>query len=196
MSRVEFFYDFVSPYSYLASTQIEAVCARAGADLAWRPFLLGAVMKATGNRPPAEIAAKAAYMLADLQRWAGHYGVPYRFPPVFPVNSLRALRAAYVAAGEGKIVPFTHAAYRAYWVEGRDLAADDVLRSILAEVGLDAAATLSRIGEQEIKDALRLATDEAVSRGAFGAPAIFVGDHLFFGNDRLDFVEAELKKRA
>ena len=192
MARVEFFYDFVSPYSYLAATQIEALCKRAAAQLAWRPFLLGAVMKATGNSPPASVAGKARWILGDLSRWARSYGVPYAFPALFPANSLRALRLAFVADAEGRIAAYSHAVFRAYWVEGRDIGTDEVLRSVLTEVGLDATQALHEIEQPAIKEALRRSTDEAVLRGAFGAPAIFVGDDLFWGNDRLPFVEAAL----
>jgi len=192
MATLEFFYDFTSPYSYLASTRVEAVAARAGARVRWRPFLLGGVLKATGNRAPIEVPAKGKYMLRDLQRWADRLGVPYRFPDVFPIPSILALRCALAAEAKGKLVPFSHAVFRAAWGEGRDIAQPEVLAAIAGAVGLDGAAIVA--SAPEFKQALVAHTQEAVDRGAFGAPALFVGDELFVGNDRLDFVEEALRK--
>jgi len=192
MATLEFFYDFTSPYSYLASTRVEAVAARAGAELRWRPFLLGGVLKATGNRAPIEVPAKGKYMLQDLQRWADRLGVPYRFPESFPIASILALRCAFGAEAQGKLVPFTHAVFRAAWGEGRDIARPEVVAAIGNAVGLDGAALVASAPEH--KQALVASTQEAVDRGAFGGPAFFVGDQLFVGNDRLDFVEEALRR--
>ncbi len=185
---VEFFFDLSSPYSYLAATQIESVVAETGAQLAWRPFVLGAVFKATGNDMPARVPAKAKYMLTDLERWAKRYGVPFRFSSHFPVNAIKAMRLAIVAdrAGQGGL--FIRAAFFAMWADDRDLADEGVLRDLAAQFGLDLAA----IEDPAIKAALKENTDDAIRRGSFGAPSIFVGDQFFLGNDRLDFVRAAL----
>lgn len=189
MKAMKFFYDFVSPYSYLASTRVEAEARRAGGEVAFRPFFLGGVFKATGNRAPAEIPAKLKHMWVDLQRWARRLGVPLELPPAFPVASLLALRTALEAARLGKLVPYTHAAFRAYWVEGRDIADAQVLAAVASSAGIDGAAAVA--AAPQYKEALVRQTQEAVDRGAFGAPTFFVpapgGEEMFVGNDRLDF---------
>jgi 2-hydroxychromene-2-carboxylate isomerase len=191
MAVLEFFYDFVSPYSYLASTRVEAVAARAGATVRWRPFVLGGVFKATGNRAQFEVPAKAKHMLTDLDRWAKRLGVPLRFPTDFPFSSILSLRAALAAEAAGVLVPCTHAVYRARWAEGRDIADPAVLTAVLTEAGLDGAALVAAAPSH--KEALMKQTQEAIDRGAFGAPLFFVGTEMFVGNDRLDFVEEALR---
>jgi 2-hydroxychromene-2-carboxylate isomerase len=195
MKRVEFFFDLSSPYSYLASTQIEAVAARAGAEVAWRPFVLAAVFKAANNTMPAASPPKAKWMVRDLERWAAHYGVPFRFASRFPINGIRAERLILVGerAGANTAGPLAHAAFHAFWVDDRDLTDDAVLRDLAAGAGLDPERALAAIEEPEIKARLREHTDDAIRRGAFGAPAMFVGEELFWGNDRLPFVEAALR---
>lgn len=193
MPELEFFYDFVSPYSYLASTRIEALAARTGATLRYRPFLLGGVFKASGNRAPIEVEAKGKHMWIDLERWARHLGVPLVRPPVFPVPSILALRTALAAEPQGKLVPFTHAAFRACWGEGKDLGVPEVVEAIAASVGLDGKATVAAAADHKV--ALLRQTQETVDRGAFGAPTFFVNrTEMFVGNDRLDFVEAALRR--
>ncbi len=193
---VELFFDIGSPYSYLAATQIEAVAAGTGARVRWRPFLLGAVFKATGNEMPARVAAKARWMLDDIARWAKRYGVPFKMSTRFPLNTLRterALAAAARIAGEEVVGPFALTLFRAYWVDDKDVSSDDEIRAAATAVRLDADAVIAATDAQETKDLLRANTDEAVRRGAFGAPTIFVGDAMFWGNDRLDLVEDELR---
>ncbi len=191
MATLEFFYDFVSPYSYLASTRVEAIAARTGATLRWRPFVLGGVFKATGNRAPIENPAKARQMLLDLGRWSRRLGVPLHFPEVFPFNPILSLRTALAAEAAGKLVPATHAIYKARWASARDIADPAVLAAVLTEAGLDGAALVA--AAPNYKEALMKQTQEAVDRGAYGAPLFFVGEELFLGNDRLDFVEEALK---
>jgi 2-hydroxychromene-2-carboxylate isomerase len=192
---LEFFFDYSSPYSYLACQQVEAVAQRTGAELRWRPFLLGAVFKATGNVPPISTANKASWLLRDVQEWTSYLGLPpFRMPENFPINSLKANRLGLVAAEQGRIVPFSHAAFRAAFAEGKDLSDPQVLAGLARLAELDPEQALAKSETQEIKDALRRNTDEALSRGAFGAPTFFVGDELFFGNDRLMFVERALSR--
>jgi len=192
---LEFFFDYASPYSYLASEQLEAVVKRTGAEVRWRPFLLGAVFKATGNVPPISTPSKGLYLAKDLDDWARSLGLPaFRMPDDFPINSLKANRLGLVAAEQGSIVPFSHAAFRAAFVHGKDLNEPAVLAELARAAELDPDKALARLDNQEIKDALRRNTDEAVSRGAFGAPTFFVGERMFFGNDRLMFVERALSE--
>ena len=192
---VEFYYDLGSPYSYLASTQIERICEKYNAQLEWKPFLLGGVYKETGNRAPLEVPNKKAYMIKDLADWAGYYGVRFNFPDLFPLNSVKPMRGALVAKEREKIRDYTHKLFELYWIDGEDLSQDEVLEKAVTELGLDASWFLRRIGEQDIKDKLREETIEAVKRGAFGAPTIFVGDKMFWGNDRLIFLEEYLKRK-
>lgn len=186
----------MSPYSYLASTRVEDVCARTGATLLWKPFLLVAVFKATENAGPLSSPAKAAYAIQDLLRWVEHYGLPpLVLPEGFPFRALEVNRMGLVALEEGKMAPFTHAAYRAIFQQGRNLTDRGALAEVAQAAGLDPARALERIDSPEIKDGLRKNTDEAVARGAFGAPTFFVGDELYVGNDRLMFVEQALNKK-
>jgi 2-hydroxychromene-2-carboxylate isomerase len=196
---VEFFFDIGSPYSYLAATQLKALGERTRARVRWRPFLLGGVFKAAGNTMPAQVPAKASYMLRDLDRWAESYGVPFRMPSQFPVNTLtcqRALVAAGRLAGEEVISPFALGLYHAYWVADRDVSDPQVIRDVAQSVGLDGDAVVAATTDAAVKDALRAATEEAVARGAFGAPTFFVGEELFWGNDRLLHVEGLLRRNA
>jgi 2-hydroxychromene-2-carboxylate isomerase len=184
--QIELFFDIGSSYSYLAATQMERLASKTGVPVRWRPFLLGAVFKATGNDMPARIPAKARWMLNDMAMWAKHYDVPFRMPTRFPLITLRTQRA--LAAAElrdpASVAPFALALFRAYWAVGRDPTTDDVIREVAPDPGIVAA-----IDAPETKDHLRATTDEAVRRGAFGAPAMFVGDTLFWGNDRIALLE-------
>lgn len=190
MPTLEFFYDFVSPYSYLASTRVEALAARTGASVRWRPFLLGGVLKATGNRAPIETVAKGRHMWVDLTRWARRLDVPFRRPATFPFGSILGLRAA-LAAPPAELPRLTHAVYRAAWGDARDIADPGVLTAVLSEAGVDGPALVA--AAPTMKEALAAQTQDAVDRGAYGAPTFFVGAEMFVGNDRLDFVEEALR---
>lgn len=195
---IEFFFDVGSPYSYLAATQIEAVAERAGADVRWRPFLLGGVFKETGNDLPARVAQKARYMVGDLLRWANHYGEPLRFPSRFPLNTLKAQRAlaAVARAQPERVRELALGLFRAYWVDDQDVSQPEVVARVASGCGLDGEAIVGEAETQEVKDLLRGWTGEAVGRGAFGAPSMFVGDELFWGNDRLDLLERKLREQG
>jgi 2-hydroxychromene-2-carboxylate isomerase len=190
---IEFFWDPASPYTYLASTQIEAVAARAGAAVVWKPFLLGKVFEATGNRMPAACPAKGKHLFQDVQRWAQHYGVPVGFPKVFPVNSVAALRCAIAATAQGKGADYAKAVMKAYWGDGQDISQPEVLAAVAAGLSLDGAALLAQTQDAAVKDVLRANTEEAVKRGAFGAPTFYVGEQMFWGNDRLVLLEEFLR---
>ena len=191
---VEFFFDFGSPASYLAWTQLPAICRAAGATLVYRPMLLGGVFQATGNASPITVPAKGKYMLTDLARFAQRYGVPMRFNPHFPINTLALMRAAVgVQQREpARFEEFVAAMFRAMWVDGRNMADAATVGEVLAQAGFDAQAVLALSGDATVKDALKASTEEAVRRGAFGAPTMFVGSQMFFGQDRLDFVREAL----
>ena len=192
---VEFFYDFGSPTVYLAATQLPDITATVGATIDWRPMLLGGVFKSTGNQSPVVVPAKAAYMNNDLKRFAKRYGVPFRFNPHFPINTLALMRGA-VAYQDDVVVSSTYrdAIFRAIWVEARNLNEPDVIGQVLSDAGLDPAELMNRIGQQTVKDQLIANTEEAVNRGVFGAPTFFVGEQMFFGQDRLDFVAEAISR--
>jgi 2-hydroxychromene-2-carboxylate isomerase len=190
---LEFYYDYGSPYSYLADTQIEAIAKRAGASLVRKPMLLGGVFKATGNASPMTVAPKSKWSAFDIPMWARHYGVPFKPNPFFPINTLALMRGAAAAQIDGDFERYHPALYKAMWVDGRNLNDMAEVAAVLSEAGLDASRIGSRIQDQDVKDRLKATTDEAVARGVFGAPTSFVGDMMFFGNDRLPFVEMALK---
>ena len=190
---LEFFFDYGSPYSYLADTQVEAIARRTGATLVRKPMLLGGVFKSTGNASPMTIELKSKWSATDLPMWARHYGVPFQRNPFFPVNTLALMRGATAAQIDGVFETYHPAMFRAMWVEGRNLNDIKEVVAVLTAAGLDAQKIGNRIQDQDVKDRLKAVTDEAVGRGVFGAPTSFVDDKMFFGNDRLPFVELALK---
>ncbi|MGO9454720.1 MAG: 2-hydroxychromene-2-carboxylate isomerase [Candidatus Binataceae bacterium] len=187
--QVEFFFDYGSPFSYLADTQLPAIAARHGAEIIYKPMLLGGVFKATGNSSPITIPAKAKFMMAELQRWPRKYGVPMKMNPHFPINTIKLMRGAIAAQMQGKFAGYHPAVFRGVWVEELDLGQSAVLAELLKKIRMDPES----IEGDEIKNQLRANTDEAVERGAFGAPTFFVGGEMFWGNDRLEFVEEALR---
>ena len=191
---LEFYFDYGSPYSYLADTQVEAIAQRAGAMLVRKPMLLGGVFKATGNHSPAELPQKSAWSAFDMPMWAHHYGVPFQRNPFFPVNTLALMRGAAAAQIDGSFERYHPAVFKAMWVEGRNLNDMKEVAAVLSAAGLDAAKFGARIQDQDVKDRLKTTTEEAVARGVFGAPTCFVDKMMFFGNDRLPFVEMALKE--
>lgn len=197
---LDVYFDYSSPFAYLGVSQIERVATEAGATLAWRPFLLGGLFKAIGtpNVPlMAMPAAKQRYQLVDMRRWADHWGVPFRFPSRFPMNTVTALRMSLQLTTR-ELPPFMHAVFRAYWADDRDIADPEALRAIAADCGLDGEALLAGAADPAIKDRLRQATDEAADRGVCGVPSFLVrsdeGDPgmLFWGQDRLELVAEAL----
>jgi 2-hydroxychromene-2-carboxylate isomerase len=192
--RVEYFFDFGSPTSYLAWTQLPAIAAAAGADIAWRPMLLGGVFKATGNASPVSVAAKGRWMGQDIRRWAKRYGVPFRFNPYFPINTLTLMRGAVALQMRrpDDFSKYLDVVHRAMWQDERNLGDPAVLAATLSAAGFDADAFTGLAAEPEVKAALVANTEEAVARGVFGAPTFFVGESMFFGQDRLDFVREAL----
>ena len=192
---VEFFFDFGSPTTYLAWTQLPALCGAAGAQLVYRPMLLGGVFQATGNASPITVPAKGRYMLRDMERYARRYGVPLRFNPHFPINTLTLMRGAVglQLTQPGRFDEYVRTMFHAMWVEPQNLGDPAVLAGVLTRAGFDAQAMLDLVSRSDVKDALKANTEEAARRGAFGAPTMFVGEQMFFGQDRLDFVREALR---
>jgi 2-hydroxychromene-2-carboxylate isomerase len=191
-ASIEFFWDPASPFTYLAATQIEKLAADCGATLVWKPFVLGKAFEATGNRPPISVPAKGQHLFKDLKRWATYYGVPFQFPKSFPVASIAPERAAIAADRAGKGAEFAKAVMTAHWGEGRDISQAEELKAVAADVGLDGEAIVAATQDPAVKEALKANTDEAIRRGAFGAPTFFVGEEMFWGNDRLELLRAYL----
>lgn len=193
-NTAEFFFDVGSPASYLASTQMPALCAKAGANLIYKPMLLGGVFQATGNASPAMVAAKGRYMTVDLGRFAKRYGVDFKMNPHFPINTLQLMRGVIgmQLRQPARFEAFLTAVFTALWVKGANLNDPAVTATTLVEAGFDPTEVFALVNDADIKAALKANTEEAVARGVFGAPTVFVGDAMFFGQDRLDFVREAL----
>ena len=192
---LDFYFDVGSPAAYLAWTQVPKLARETGATVHYRPFLLGGVFQATGNRSPMEVPAKSQWMRVDLQRFAARYGVPYRHNPHFPINTLTLMRAALglQLRQPERLLPFGDAVYKAIWVDGRNMNDPAEVGRVLQEAGFDPQAVLALTQDPEVKEQLKAATQQAVARGVFGAPTFFVGDQMFWGQDRLDFVKEALQ---
>ena len=196
--RIEFFFDCSSPWTYLAFHAVQPLAAELGAAIDWKPILVGGVFN-TVNPTVYESRSKpnplkASYMLKDLADWARLYGLKIVFPPtVFPVNSVKCMRGAFVALDEGKLVPYATAAFEAYWSDDRDISKDEALADIAAKAGLERQRFFSSIESDACKSRLRANTDELIERGGFGSPTMFVDGSMFFGNDRLPLVRAALE---
>ena len=194
--KIEFFYDCSSPWTYLAFTKIEEVAGRHHADLVWRPILVGGVFNAVNSSVYESrsnpVKPKARYFAKDLQDWAHLYKIKIGSPTVFPVNSVKAMRGAFVAHEYDKISLYSRRVFERYWGDNRDISQDDVLREIVHEVGLDEHEYFTKIASADYKAKLKANTDELIERGGFGSPTIFVDGSMFFGNDRLPLVEHAL----
>lgn len=196
---VRFYYDFSSPNAYFAAVLLPQLAARRSARIEYKPFLLGGLFKTLGVHmtPGMSSTNKAAHTQRDLERWGRKHDIPFRFPSRFPMNTVKPLRIALALDAVPELRErFVLSIFRAYWVEDRDISDDAVLKDLLAGLGVDADALLARAEDPELKDKLRTATDEAVQAGVFGAPTFIVDGELFFGKDRLDFVEDALEGRV
>lgn len=193
MAHLEYHFDIVCPYAYLGSTQVASLCRKNNATLSWHPVLLGGILKSTDVDPMFTVKLsqeKAKHNLLDMHRTADVLGVPFKFNPLHPIRTVKVQRALIAADANEALI---HALYEAYWVEGLDLSQDSVLQAVLDDAGLDGQGIMDAVEQPEIKARLREATDRVVARGAFGVPAMFVGDELVWGQDRLHFVERLLQ---
>ncbi len=194
---IELLYDFGSPTSYLAYTQLPAIAARTGARLELTPVLLGGIFKATGNASPASVPAKGKWMMGDMAMWARHYGVVFNRNPHFPINTLTLMRGAWWARSIGRLDAYSDAVFDAMWgAHPQNLGDEVLLTALLQRCGFDVEAFRAGVASEPVKDALKQATERAVARGVFGCPTMFVGDRMFFGQDRLAFVEAAVRDAA
>lgn len=190
---LEVYFDFSSPYAYLACTQIENVAKRTGARIVWRPLLLGGLFRSIGQVDAPVLTwsdAKRDYTFKDMDRWAAYWGVPFRFPSRFPTNTVKALRCYLAIDDQVKRDSFCLRAFRAYWAEDRDISDEAVLRELL---GAESEQVFARLGDPEIKQALLEATQYAEKQGVFGVPSFSIdGGDLYWGQDRLSLVEEAL----
>lgn len=201
-ARIAFYFDCSSPWTYLAFERIQAVAAKAQAQIAWKPILVGGVFNAVNDSVYAQRATpnpvKARYYAKDLKEWAKHVGVRIGAPPVFPVRSVTAMRGAFFALDQGDdaLVAFARALFAAYWGDLKDISQPDEIAACAVAAGLDPVALLAYAGSEEGKARLKATTDELIARGGFGSPTIFVdGDAMYFGNDRMELVAAALARR-
>jgi 2-hydroxychromene-2-carboxylate isomerase len=199
---IEFFFDCSSPWTYLAFHNIQPMAASMGIAVAWRPILVGGVFNAVNPSVYAArdtpVPAKQAYMRKDLADWSRMAGLTIRMPPsVFPVNSVKVMRACLWLLPRSRMEPFARAAFEAYWSLDRDISDDRVLRDLCEHCGIDPAQLLAGIAEPDIKNQLKANTEELIRRGGFGSPTMFVGDDMYFGNDRVALAcAAALRQKA
>ncbi len=194
---LEFYFDFASPYGYIAAQRIDVLAQKHGRGVDWRPMLLGAVFKVAGTQPLTEYPLKGKYSTYDFQRSAREHGIAFRMPSKFPLATIGAARGAYwlKATHPDKAVPFIKAVYAAYFVEDRDISSNDVLAEIAASLGIDAKAFLAGLEQPDIKAKLREVTEDAIQqRGVFGSPFTFVDGEPFWGADRLDQIDRWLSR--
>ena len=192
---IEFYFDFSSPYSYIASEVIDGLAEKYGRRVKWRPMLLGVVFQKTGQPLLVNVPLKGEYSMRDFARSARYHGVPFKFPAKFPLSTVSAARAYYWLHGQdcARARQFARAAFRAYWVDGRDISDLAVLQDIAAGLGVDPAALAAGITTPEIKERLKVETDTALAKGMCGAPYFVVDGEPFWGADRLPQIEKWLQ---
>lgn len=196
---LEFFFDISSPWTYLAFERVQPVAARHGIEITWRPFLVGGVFNAVNpsvyenrQRP---VPLKARYYRKDLADWARYVGIEIGSPPVFPVNSVKVMRGAFIAIEQDRLVPYARAFFQRYWGALADISQDEVIREVVSELGFDVAEFFERITSQALKDQLRANTEELIERGGFGSPTVFVDQaDMYFGNDRMELIDDRLRR--
>lgn len=192
MSKIiDFYFDFSSPYGYLASKRIEQIAAAHDHVVAWHPILLGAIFKVTGQAPLTEAPLKGDYALMDFARSAREHNLDYKHPEVFPIGAVAACRATLWLrngdqASNELTSGFIQATFRAYYTDGKDITNTEVLGEIAGSLGIDSAQMLNALSEQPVKDALRSEVENAISAGVFGSPVMIVNKEKFWGNDRLE----------
>jgi len=192
---IEFYFDFSSPYGYLAACQIDDLAGEFDRGVVWRPYLMGAAMKITGRRPLVTDPLVGEYVRKDLQRSARYIGVPMSLPEPFPVATVAACRAYYwlLDQDEEKAKALAMALYRAFFVEGRNIGETEVVLDLAASLGIDREALASALQDPQVKEKLKVVTDDAIARGIFGSPFVIVDGEAFWGSDRLDQVRRWLE---
>ena len=197
--KLEFFFDISSPWTYLAFHNVQPLAKEMAIEIDWKPILVGGIFNTVnpsvyeGRAKPVKV--KARYHLKDMMDWARLADLDIKFPPgIFPINSVKAMRACIVLKDQDLLVPFATKAFEAYWGEDKDIADEAILAEILSAIGADSDAVLAAIQTQEIKDQLKANTQEVMDRGGFGSPTMFLGQDMYFGNDRLPLVRAAIER--
>jgi 2-hydroxychromene-2-carboxylate isomerase len=191
---IEFYFDFGSPTAYLAHKRLQQLKAEYGCTIDYKPVLLGGLFKASGNMSPVTVPAKGKYMMTqDLPRFAALYQVPLTVNPHFPINTLNLMRGAVATLGQDYFDNYVEVVYDAIWVNGDNMGSLEVVANVLSDAGLNAQKIIAATQDPDIKAALISNTDAAVARGCFGAPTMFIGNDMFFGQDRLQFIEMALQ---
>jgi 2-hydroxychromene-2-carboxylate isomerase len=192
---IEFYFDFSSPYSYLASEKIDEIAAKYGRKVKWRPVLLGVVFKTTGAAPLTQVPLKGDYSRRDFARSARYLGVPFELPAKFPAATQAAARTYYWLHDQdcGTARRFAHAVFRAYYVDGRDISDAATVLEIAAAAGADCAALAAALETPEIKERLKREVEAAMAKGIFGAPYVIIDNEPFWGADRLPHIEKWLE---
>ncbi len=190
-AAIDFYFDFSSPYGYLAATKVDALAARHGRTVAWRPMLLGVAFKTTGGQPLPMVPLKGDYSRHDFIRSARFHGIPYRQPTTFPISGVTPTRAFYWQQGSdpAKAVALAQALLRAYFTEDVNISSVDGVLAVAATLGIDADALTAGINDPAIKDRTRAEVEAAIARGVFGSPFMVVDGEPFWGMDRLDQME-------
>jgi 2-hydroxychromene-2-carboxylate isomerase len=191
---IEFYFDFGSPTAYLAHKRLQQLKAEYGCTIDYKPVLLGGLFKASGNMSPVTVPAKGKYMMTqDLPRFAALYQVPLTVNPHFPINTLNLMRGAVATLGQDYFDNYVEVVYDAIWVNGDNMGSLEVVANVLSDAGLNAQKIIAATQDPDIKAALISNTEAAVARGCFGAPTMFIGNDMFFGQDRLQFIEMALQ---
>ncbi|HAE45971.1 MAG: 2-hydroxychromene-2-carboxylate isomerase [Tistrella sp.] len=193
---IEFWFDFSSAYAYFASHEIEALAARHGRQVIWRPYMLGVAFKATGMRGLSGTPLKGDYARNDWRRISRETGIPFTLPPGHPIVALPASRAFYwiEARDPAAAVAFARDAFHAYYVEQADMTDPAVVAGVAARRGLDAEEVLAGMADPAIKEKVKTISEEGVARGVFGSPFVLVDDEPFWGWDRLAMVDRWLAR--
>lgn len=191
MNAIDFYFDFSSPYGYLAAQKIEALAAAHGRAVNWHPTLLGVVFKQTGAAPLTEVPVKGPYSRRDFARSARFHGIEFAMPPVFPIPSQAPARMVLWARAQDPAAAgrLARALYRAFFVEGLDISQADVAAEVAGRAGFDAAAARAAVDDPAIKDALKREVESAIAAGVFGSPFVIVDGEPFWGLDRFDQIE-------
>lgn len=196
-NKIEFYFDLGSPTSYLAFGQLKNLSEKYDVEIEYEPVLMGAVHKATNNLSPGLIPAKGMYMLRqDLPRFVKLYDVPFKMNPAFPVNTLSVMRGCLAAKQMGIFDKYVELMFDAVWVNGLNVGKEEVLRETLDAQGIDVDKFFELIATDEIKEELKANTGKAAKKGCFGVPTMFIGDEMYFGQDRFVFIEEQLKLEA
>jgi len=200
MSRIiDFYFDYSSPYGYLASERIEEVAEANNYRVVWRPILLGAIFKVTGQAPLTETPLKGDYAIMDFARSAREHELDYQHPHTFPIGAVAACRATLWIRDNSdesiraKTAKFVHATFRAYYTQGKDITNPSILSACAVELGIDPDRMIEAIQQSDIKDALRKEVEHAIAAKIFGSPMMLVEGELFWGHDRLEQLGRWLK---